>query len=229
VSQSPSSQVSAHGWALFAHPLFLDQVKALADEVEQLRRKDPMGYRSKNATKRLAAVRMLMLDVIPQDPSRPEYRQGSTLGSEHRHWFRAKFFQQYRLFFRFHAASRIIVFGWVNDTQQVQEGHVLEDAPVGRGALLALIRTRRVEIHQAGIRRGIRNVRVFGSAARGDETADSDVDLLVDFDAARKGILPLVGFIDEVQGILGRGVDATTVDLLRDEIRERVEAEAVPL
>jgi toxin YhaV len=45
----------------------------------------------------------------------PEYRQGATLGDEHRHWFRAKFFQQYRLFFRFHVESKIIVYAWVND------------------------------------------------------------------------------------------------------------------
>ena len=37
------------------------------------------------------------------------------LGDEHKHWFRAKFFQQYRLFFRYHAASRVIVYAWVND------------------------------------------------------------------------------------------------------------------
>jgi len=53
--------------------------------------------------------------VIPQDPARQEYRQGHTLGDEHKHWFRAKFFQQYRLFFRFHAQAMVIVFAWVND------------------------------------------------------------------------------------------------------------------
>jgi toxin YhaV len=58
---------------------------------------------------------LLAFDVIPQDPTRPEYRQGNTLGDRHKHWFRAKFFQQYRLFFRFHASSKIIVFAWVND------------------------------------------------------------------------------------------------------------------
>jgi len=104
-----------HGWTVFAHPLFLAQVEALAGQVEVLRHKDPVGYVGKNATKRLAAIIKLAFDVIPQDPGRPEYRQGNTLGDEHRHWFRAKFFQQYRLFFRYHAASRIIVFAWVND------------------------------------------------------------------------------------------------------------------
>jgi toxin YhaV len=37
------------------------------------------------------------------------------LGDEHKHWFRAKFFQQYRLFFRFDSESKIIVYAWVND------------------------------------------------------------------------------------------------------------------
>lgn len=97
------------------HPLFLAQLQALSQEVQGLQSKDPGGYTRKNATKRLAAIRKLVFDVIPQDPARPEYRQGHTLGNEHRHWFRASFFQQYRLFFRFHAPSKIIVFAWVND------------------------------------------------------------------------------------------------------------------
>lgn len=57
-----------------------------------------------------------MLNDIPQDPGRKEYRQGATLGSEQRHWHRAKFFQQYRLFFRFHNRSKVIVLSCVNDT-----------------------------------------------------------------------------------------------------------------
>ncbi len=105
-----------NGWRLYAHPLFLDQLNALINEVETLRRKDPQGYRSKNSSKRLAAIARLMLHDIPQDPARREFQQGTTLGAAHRHWRRAKFFQQYRLFFRFHARSRLIVLGWVNDT-----------------------------------------------------------------------------------------------------------------
>lgn len=104
-----------NGWTLFAHPIFLDQLDALIAQVEALRRKDPVGYVKKNATKRLAVIAKLAFEVIPQDPGRPEYRQGNTLGDEHKHWFRAKFFQQYRLFFRFHAQAKVIVFAWVND------------------------------------------------------------------------------------------------------------------
>ncbi len=80
-----------------------------------MRDKDPVGYVRKNASKRLAAIAKLAFDVIPQDPGRAEYRQGGTLGEEYKHWFRAKFFQRYRLFFRFHKESKIIVYAWVND------------------------------------------------------------------------------------------------------------------
>jgi toxin YhaV len=104
-----------HGWTIFAHPLFLDQLEALTQHVDALRQKDPLGYSKKNAAKRLAAISKLAFEDIPQDPTRPEYRQGNTLGNENKHWFCAKFFQQYRLFFRFHAPSKMIVFAWVND------------------------------------------------------------------------------------------------------------------
>ena len=110
-----SAPLAVNGWTLFAHPLFLDQVEALVARVEALRAKDPVGYTKKNATKRLAAIATLAFELIPQDPARPEYRQGSALGDDRKHWFRAKFYQQYRLFFRYHQASRIIVYAWVND------------------------------------------------------------------------------------------------------------------
>jgi toxin YhaV len=112
-----------HGWTVFAHPLFLAQIELLARQVEALKQKDPVGYVRKNASKRLAAINKLAFDVIPQDPTRPEYRQGGSLGDDHKHWFRAKFFQQYRLFFRYHAPSKLIVYAWVNDedTQRAYE------------------------------------------------------------------------------------------------------------
>lgn len=115
MSAFKSGPLRIHGWTVFAHPLFLAQIEALAQHVELLRQKDPVGYAKKNATKRLAAITKLAFDVIPQDPARPEYRQGGTLGDNHKHWLRAKFFQQYRLFFRYHGPSKVIVFAWVND------------------------------------------------------------------------------------------------------------------
>ncbi len=109
------SPVVINGWTLFAHELFLQQLESLALQVRHLQSKDPDGYRNKNASKRLAAITKLAFEIIPQDPTRTEYRQGGTLGKQHKHWFRAKFFQQYRLFFRYHQDSKIIVYAWVND------------------------------------------------------------------------------------------------------------------
>ena len=107
--------VTVNGWTIYLHPLFRAQLDSLQKQVESLKRKDPAGYHRRNATKRLAAIARLAFEIIPQDPTRSEYRQGGTLGDQHKHWFRAKFFQQYRLFFRYHAASKIIVIAWVND------------------------------------------------------------------------------------------------------------------
>lgn len=104
-----------NSWTLYAHPIFLLQLQALIQQVEKLKTKNPETYKQKNATKRLAAISKLIFEVIPSDPTRPEYRQGETLGKSYKHWFRAKFFQQYRLFFRFHQDAKIIVFAWVND------------------------------------------------------------------------------------------------------------------
>jgi len=110
-----NQQLVINGWNIFAHPLFLEQFEELLNQVENLRQKYPEDYKKKNATKRLAAIVKLAFDVIPQDPTHSNYRQGNTLGDDYQHWFRAKFFQQYRLFFRYHQESKIIVFAWVND------------------------------------------------------------------------------------------------------------------
>ena len=120
--------LAIHGWSIFAHPLFISQIDVLVEQVNFFKQKDPVGYVKKNASKRLAAITKLAFDVIPQDPTRPEYRQGNTLGTEHKHWFRAKFFQQYRLFFRYHAPSKVIVLAWVNDEDTKRAFESNEDA-----------------------------------------------------------------------------------------------------
>ena len=114
---SQKEGVLVNGWCLLAHSLFLDQLESLTQEVDELRKKNPSTYQNKNAAKRLAAVLHLIFEKIPEDPSLPEYRQGATLGVIHKHWFRAKFFQQYRLFFRYHKESKIIVYAWINDEE----------------------------------------------------------------------------------------------------------------
>ena len=104
-----------NGWTLYAHPLFIEQYLNLKSQVEALGEKDPENYTKKNAAKRLAAIQRLTFELIPHDPTHADFRQGNTLGDDNKHWFRAKFFQQYRLFFRYHLESKVIVYAWVND------------------------------------------------------------------------------------------------------------------
>ena len=78
-------------------------------------------------------------------------------------------------------------------------------------------------------RSGAANVRVFGSVARGEETPDSDVDLLVDYPAAERGLFPLLKLAAEVEGLVGRPVDVAAVEVMAEPVRERALAEAIPL
>ncbi len=163
MSDAGLSPLVINGWTIFAHPLFLDQVELLVEQVEALKKKDAVGYIKKNASKRLAAIAKLAFEDIPQDPSRADYRQGNTLGDEHKHWFRAKFFQQYRLFFRYHASSKVIVYAWVNneDTKRAYESSddayrvfrkMLESGhpPDNWGKLLAEARAQSGRLQQIG-------------------------------------------------------------------------------
>jgi toxin YhaV len=121
--------LEVNGWQLFAHPLFLDQVEKLAAAVEKARAKDPRGWRKSANAKLLAALRQLVFETIPQDPTRPEYRQGGTLGEGRKHWFRAKFGGgRFRLFFRYSSSARVIVFAWVNDENTLRTYGAKSDA-----------------------------------------------------------------------------------------------------
>ena len=108
-------------WTLLFHPQIVGQLARLARAVEQARRRDPKGWTQNANVKLLAATRKLMFEVVPGDPARPEYRQGSTLGAEYRHWFRVKFGGRFRLFFRYDSRSRIIVYAWVNDESTLRK------------------------------------------------------------------------------------------------------------
>ena len=119
-----------NGWTIYAHPLFLDQLEAMIQAVEKARKKDPKGYKKKRAAKLLAAVLKVAFEDIPSDPTRNIYRQGGTLGEEYKHWFRAKFLQQFRLFFRYQqsANAKVIVLAWVNDDTTLRAFESADDA-----------------------------------------------------------------------------------------------------
>jgi predicted nucleotidyltransferase len=88
------------------------------------------------------------------------------------------------------------------------------------------VRRLRREILVAAAQHGARNIRVFGSVARGDADERSDVDFLVDLDPGRS-LFDLAGLLVDLEDLLGRPVDVVTVRGLKSRIRARVLAEAV--
>lgn len=97
-----------HGWSIFAHGSFLDHFESLIAEVETLKERHPKKWYRKNSAKRLLAIRKLITKTIPASPTSTQFRQGNTLGRSRKHWFRAKFYQQYRLFFQFDSVRKIV-------------------------------------------------------------------------------------------------------------------------
>jgi uncharacterized protein len=94
------------------------------------------------------------------------------------------------------------------------------------GPSMAELARVRAEILAAAARHGATNVRVFGSVARGDADAASDVDFLVDFEPGRS-LLDLAGLLVELEDLLGHRVDVVTEPGLKARIRQRVLSEAV--
>ena len=77
-------------------------------------------------------------------------------------------------------------------------------------------------------KRGAHNVRVFGSLARGEQTAGSDIDLLVDFEPGRS-LLDLTGLWLDLQQVLGCKVDVVSSRGLRPRVAAEVLRDAIPL
>ena len=91
-----------------------------------------------------------------------------------------------------------------------------------------MLRTKREDILRIAARHGAHNVRLFGSAARGEATTDSDVDLLVDMEPGRS-LLDTVDLQLDLQELLGRQVDVVSEASIYWLIRRRVLREARPL
>jgi uncharacterized protein len=99
-----------------------------------------------------------------------------------------------------------------------------------RGLTLEDLRARREEILRIAAAHGARNVRVFGSLARGEAGPESDIDLLVDIDTDRRGF-EFFGLLEDLrralEELLGRPVDVS--EAVRAHARENVDRDAVPL
>lgn len=94
--------------------------------------------------------------------------------------------------------------------------------------VIRLLKDKRNEILHIAARYGARNVRVFGSVARGEAGPESDIDFLVELEPGRS-LFDLGGLLMELQKLLACKVDVVTEKGLRERIRRRVLREAVPL
>jgi len=106
-----------HGWTLLFHECVTGQLQRLHAAVQRAQAKDLQGFEHHANVKLSRALSQLMMEAIPSDPARAEYRQGNTLGGAYRHWRRAKIGRRFHLFFRYDERAKIIVYAWVNDEQ----------------------------------------------------------------------------------------------------------------
>jgi predicted nucleotidyltransferase len=98
--------------------------------------------------------------------------------------------------------------------------------PYKPGRLLAEILAKSVQIKAIAQQRGYDDIRIFGSVARGQETARSDIDVLV---SGVRGLLQLTGLRSDLTALLGREVDVVPDYALKPEYRAKAFAEAVAL
>lgn len=107
--------IQRHGWVLLFHGCIVEQLQKLQAAAARAERNDPMDFERNANVKLFRALSQLILETVPSDPARDEYRQGNTLGPAYRHWRRAKVGRRFRLFFRYDSRAKTIVFAWVND------------------------------------------------------------------------------------------------------------------
>jgi hypothetical protein len=91
-----------------------------------------------------------------------------------------------------------------------------------------LLKEKREDILRIAAKHGAHNVRVFGSVARGEADAQSDIDFLVELEPGRS-LMDQAGLWVELEEFLGRKIDVMTDGGIKARIRDRVLKEAVPL
>ena len=90
------------------------------------------------------------------------------------------------------------------------------------------VRERKSDIFELAEKRGISDIRVFGSFARGTASERSDLDLLVKVDSNRS-LLDRIGFMNDLQDLLHVKVDVVNENALNNLIRESILKEGIPL
>lgn len=119
--------MKVNGWTLYWHPDFKEQFNKVLDAVEAIKANRPQDLPTSDKAKLLKHIVEIVSVEIPKDPNHENYAQGNTLGTTNRHWRRAKFFQRFRLFFRFSSKAKIIIYAWVNDEKTLRQAGAKTD------------------------------------------------------------------------------------------------------
>ena len=96
-------------------------------------------------------------------------------------------------------------------------------------SLQNLLQEKRDRILEIAAQHGAFNVRVFGSVARGEETEDSDIDFLIDYDLQKISSWFPVGLIHDLEDLLGYRVDVVMEDGLKSRVRENILKDCISL
>ena len=107
-------------WSLLFHRCVLEQLERLKAASDKAIANSPQNALENANVRFYAALAKLMLETIPSDPARDEYRQGNTMGPDFRHWRRARIGRRFRLFFRYDSRTKVIVYAWVNDEKTLR-------------------------------------------------------------------------------------------------------------
>ena len=115
----------SQGWSLWFTELFDTRWRQLRARVKQLKATlDEPAFNAHPDVKLFAALVNIVRERVPADPDAPQFLLGNTLGAQHRGWRRVKgngLPSRMRVFFKFSASKRVIVYAWLNDARTLRK------------------------------------------------------------------------------------------------------------
>ena len=132
----------SQGWSLWFTELFDTRWRQLRARVKQLKATlDEPAFNAHPDVKLFAALVNIVHERVPADPDAPQFLLGNTLGAQHRGWRRVKgngLPSRMRVFFKFSASKRVIVYAWLNDARTLRkQGGATDVYTVFQGMLKA--------------------------------------------------------------------------------------------
>lgn len=132
----------SQGWSLWFAELFDARWRELRARVKHLKATvDEPAFNAHPDVKLFAALVNIVHELVPADPDAPQFLLGNTLGARHRGWRRVKgngLPSRMRLFFKFSASKKVIVYAWLNDAKTLRkQGGTTDVYAVFQGMLKA--------------------------------------------------------------------------------------------